>query len=99
MSDVDLYKVGHHGSLNATPKTLWELSKKRGGVGQTKNLITVLSTLAGLHGDPSRKTEVPRATLLNELAKNSLLYSTATLRGTRETRACYHDVQLSDRLN
>ena len=24
LAEVDLYKVGHHGSLNATPKTLWE---------------------------------------------------------------------------
>ena len=23
LTDVDVYKVGHHGSLNATPKTLW----------------------------------------------------------------------------
>ena len=29
LSDVDVYKVGHHGSLNATPKTLWNLFRKR----------------------------------------------------------------------
>ena len=23
LADTNLYKVGHHGSLNATPKTLW----------------------------------------------------------------------------
>ena len=23
---VELYKVGHHGSLNATPKSLWHFS-------------------------------------------------------------------------
>ena len=31
LADVDLYKVGHHGSLNATPKKLlWEGFRKRG---------------------------------------------------------------------
>jgi beta-lactamase superfamily II metal-dependent hydrolase len=30
LKNVDLYKVGHHGSLNATPKTLWKLFAKRG---------------------------------------------------------------------
>ena len=27
---VDVYKVGHHGSLNATPKTLWNLFSRKG---------------------------------------------------------------------
>ena len=32
LADVDFYKVGHHGSLNATPrKLLWEAFKKRKG--------------------------------------------------------------------
>ena len=30
LKDVDLYKVGHHGSLNATPKSLWTDFSKRG---------------------------------------------------------------------
>jgi hypothetical protein len=29
LAEVDLYKVGHHGSRNATPKTLWNLFKKK----------------------------------------------------------------------
>ena len=32
LADVDFYKVGHHGSLNATPrKLLWEAFTKRKG--------------------------------------------------------------------
>jgi hypothetical protein len=31
LKDVNLYKVGHHGSLNATPKTLWKLFERKGG--------------------------------------------------------------------
>ena len=29
LAGVDVYKVGHYGSLNATPKTLWEGFKKK----------------------------------------------------------------------
>src|SRR5207244_3942308 len=29
LAEVDVYKVGHHGSLNATPKTLWNLFQNR----------------------------------------------------------------------
>src|SRR5262249_54071948 len=70
---VDVYKVGHHGSLNGTPKSLWRLLQKR-------SLITVLSTLPGIHGDPLRLTEVPRSTLLRELKSKSHLLSTHRLR-------------------
>ena len=30
LKDVDVYKVGHHGSLNATPKTLWNAFSRNG---------------------------------------------------------------------
>src|SRR3984885_8383923 len=29
LSSVNLYKVGHHGSRNATPKSLWKLFKNK----------------------------------------------------------------------
>src|SRR5262249_46000549 len=29
LASVNLYKVGHHGSLNATPKSLWKLFKNK----------------------------------------------------------------------
>jgi hypothetical protein len=68
LKDVCFYKVGHHGSRNATPKTLWNNfatrsadKKKRG------RLHTVVSTMKGKHGHEHSHTEVPRATLVNEL--------------------------------
>ena len=75
LADVDFYKVGHHGSRNATPKTLlWENFAKRG---KTKNrLKTALSTLHGKHGTPAKKTEVPRKTLLEALESESELVNT-----------------------
>lgn len=68
LKDVVFYKVGHHGSRNATPKTLWNNfatrsadKKKRG------RLQTVVSTMKGKHGHDHSHTEVPRATLVKEL--------------------------------
>jgi hypothetical protein len=77
LADVDVYKVGHHGSLNATPrKLLWERFRKRQG----KQLKTLLSTLPGKHGKTQSRTEVPRRTLLTALRNESQLKSTTDLK-------------------
>ena len=73
LAEVDFYKVGHHGSRNATPKTLWEGFVKRG---RTKELKTALSTLKGKHGTAAKKTEVPRKTLLDALTTETDLVTT-----------------------
>jgi hypothetical protein len=74
---VDVYKVGHHGSLNATPKKLlWEGFTKRG---PDKRLKTVLSTMPGKHGKVANQTEVPRRTLLDALRNESDLAATTDL--------------------
>lgn len=76
LADVDVYKVGHHGSLNATPRTLlWERFKKRKG----RQLQTLLSTLPGKHGHSASNTEVPRRTLLERLETESHLLNTNDL--------------------
>jgi hypothetical protein len=80
LADVDLYKVGHHGSLNATPKKLlWEGFKKRGS---SKRLTTVLSTLPGKHGRAQSNTEVPRKPLLKALEEESDLNNTNDLKSS-----------------
>jgi hypothetical protein len=71
LADVTMYKVGHHGSRNATPKSLWGLFKNRGPTGKQKRLHTLVSTLAGKHGSAAENTEVPRQALVDELKKNS----------------------------
>ncbi|MBI4995959.1 MAG: hypothetical protein HZC22_03490 [Rhodocyclales bacterium] len=77
LADVDLYKVGHHGSLNATPKTLWQQFAQRGGGTKKQNrLITVLSTRADKHGTVAKGTEVPRTKLVDALRKESELHDT-----------------------
>jgi beta-lactamase superfamily II metal-dependent hydrolase len=79
LAGVDLYKVGHHGSRNATPKQLlWDGFSKRGGA-KGKRLRTLLSTMPGKHGTPSKKTEVPRTTLLEALENETDLLNTHEL--------------------
>jgi hypothetical protein len=83
LAGVDVYKVGHHGSLNATPrKLLWEAFTKRGPDGR---LRTLLSTMPGKHGKVANKTEVPRRTLLTALRHESDLASTTDLSFAEKT--------------
>ena len=84
LAEVDVYKVGHHGSLNATPKqALWERFRKRG-----KGLKTLLSTMPGKHGNSRSHTEVPRSTLLEELETRSSLHNTMKLKLTDKSDPC-----------
>lgn len=79
LDDVDLYKVGHHGSLNATPMSMWNRFRKRGDEDKKDRLTTMLSTMPGKHGNEKEKTEVPRQSLLNALKDQSELHSTHLL--------------------
>jgi len=75
LSAVDFYKVGHHGSRNATPrKLLWENFTKRGS--GTQRMKAAISTMKGKHGDSKKKTEVPRKTLLDALESETDLCNT-----------------------
>ena len=88
LTSVNLYKVGHHGSLNATPKSLWKLFKNK-SEGRTANrLLCLMSTMEGKHGSVSSQTEVPRAKLVRELRRQSDLFTTQQLRG----KDFFHDI-------
>jgi hypothetical protein len=83
LKSIDLYKVGHHGSLNATPKSLWKLFTKRGNRTKRTRLTTLVSTRSNSkHGHRESHTEVPRETLITELSANSDLRSTQELENT-----------------
>jgi hypothetical protein len=71
LSETNFYKVGHHGSLNATPKTLWNHFLHKADDSARDRLISVVSTLAGKHGSSEDHTEVPRAALVKELTAHS----------------------------
>ena len=79
LADTNLYKVGHHGSLNATPKTMWNLLKNKGPTTKKGRLQTVLSTVPNKHGDEKNNSEVPRKPLLSELRAQSHLHNTDEL--------------------
>ncbi len=81
LEDVNLYKVGHHGSLNATPKTLWRLFRHKGGAQAQSRLETLCSTKSGKHGSIRSGTEVPRRVLVDELKKDSRFESTEDYTG------------------
>jgi len=78
LAGVDLYKVGHHGSRNATPKELWNRFKKRSKTKDPARLRSLMSTMAGKHGHVHSKTEVPRSTLVNALKGETDLLTTQT---------------------
>jgi hypothetical protein len=73
---VDLYKVGHHGSRNATPRTLFGLWTEE--TTKDRAMTALMSTLSGFHGE-SEATRVPRATLVGALRQRMTLHSTEDL--------------------
>jgi hypothetical protein len=85
------YKVGHHGSLNATPKTLWNGFQRRSPTETPKRLVTMVSTLKGKHGSEARGTEVPRKPLITALKQMSDFHDTELL---RSKRVFWNDVEL-----
>lgn len=79
LEQVNVYKVGHHGSRNATPKTLWRHFRNK-----RKGLKTVMSTKSGkFPGRAGSGTEVPRQSLLDALTAQSKLTNTQDLPGTK----------------
>jgi hypothetical protein len=85
---VDLYKVGHHGSRNATPKDLYDLWRSR-----DRPLLSLLSTKADVHGE-SERTAVPSKALTEALAGRGPLITTDN--PPRENALCA-DVTLTAR--
>jgi hypothetical protein len=73
LKGATLYKVGHHGSRNATPRALW-------GMIQGEQIRSVLSTKPGRHGTAEDNSEVPRASLVKELRRNHKFFSTQDLK-------------------
>jgi hypothetical protein len=65
LAKVDLYKVGHHGSRNATPIRLYDLWAKRS---RRLPLLAMMSTLHGVYGE-SDGTFVPNARLTAALRR------------------------------
>jgi len=73
LSSISFYKVGHHGSGNATPKAALAAMGDH-----ARAFAAMCSTEAGVYGtedpdDPTKGTEVPRIPLLQKLASEAAL--------------------------
>ena len=68
LAATTLYKVGHHGSRNATPKeALWKhFGKRSENADAAGRMWSVVSTMGGKHGT-TEATKVPRKTLVDAL--------------------------------
>jgi hypothetical protein len=63
LGSIDFYKVGHHGSSNATPiPAVGALSQQ---------CVAMCSTATGAYGSPASKTEVPRTALMDALEQRT----------------------------
>lgn len=92
LKDVAVYKVGHHGSRNATPLDLWNrFAKRSADPGRPDRLKTLLSTEAGKHGREETHTEVPRETLVEALKEDSDFHTTEAV-GTGVDTAAFEDI-------
>jgi hypothetical protein len=80
---VQVYKVGHHGSLNGTPKSLWKLFERRSPRLAVARMTSINSTMPGVHGFVENNTEVPRHTLVKALTKETNYFSTQQLAGKK----------------
>lgn len=77
---VNVYKVGHHGSRNATPKTLWQRwfpdDPVTGSSKSPGTITSIMSTKPCKHGDERIGTEVPRRALVMALRERTHLVAT-----------------------
>ena len=71
LQTIDFYKVGHHGSTNATPIPAIEAAIGRPD--SSKGFVSMCSTEERVYGNPDKQTEVPRSLLMDELHKGSCL--------------------------
>lgn len=71
LQTIDFYKVGHHGSTNATPIPVVDAAVARPKT--SKGFVSMCSTEKGVYGNPDKDTEVPRILLMDELNKGSCL--------------------------
>jgi len=63
LGSIDFYKVGHHGSTNATP------IPAVGALNQ--DCASMCSTATGAYGSATKKTEVPRTALMDALEERT----------------------------
>ena len=63
LRSIDFYKVGHHGSTNATPIDALEAMRE--------GIVAMCSTAVGAYGKVANKSEVPRVPLMEALERKT----------------------------
>lgn len=76
LRDVEVYKVGHHGSRNATPIRLYDLWADRDP--STNPVVSVLTSMAGVY-EKSEEGAVPKLELVDGLKLIGPVHSTEDL--------------------
>lgn len=71
LQTIDFYKVGHHGSTNATPIQMIEAAIARPK--SSKGFVSMCSTEDKVFGSRDNDSEVPRVPLMNVIGKGSCL--------------------------
>jgi beta-lactamase superfamily II metal-dependent hydrolase len=79
LGHLDFYKVGHHGSTNATPIAAVEA--------MNEDFVSMCSTQEGAFGTVENESEVPRIPLMDALAKKSVLVRSDQIAVKVEDRA------------
>ena len=73
LENIDLYKVGHHGSRNATPKSLFELWNN--DTEPRRPMVAMLSTKPDVHVRDGPQP-VPKPTLVDAITSRMTLVRT-----------------------
>jgi hypothetical protein len=71
LQTIDFYKVGHHGSTNATPIQAVEAAIARPK--SSNGFVSMCSTEDGVYGNHEKGTEVPRIALMEALGQSCCL--------------------------
>ena len=92
IKSVDLYKVGHHGSRNATPKeSLWPLFENRCSHDHSSRMISLLSTKQDVYGS---KNKVPKSSLVNALKAETNYISTEDHKLSKSSKRFYRKIEI-----
>jgi hypothetical protein len=81
---IDFYKVGHHGSTNATPIPVVEELRKNT---EPNGFVAMCSTQPGVYGTPAKGTEVPRDPLMQAIGAECTLVRSDSFAITPSTGA------------
>jgi len=93
IKSVDLYKVGHHGSRNATPKeSLWPLFENRCSHDSSSRMISLLSTKQDVYGT---KHKVPKSSLVDALKAETNYISTEDHKLSKTTSEYYSKIEIT----